>query len=156
MYFGFSNVPATFQSMINNILGDLICIRLVMVYLDDILIFGTCLKKHRWLVKEVLKRLQFNDLYAKAEKYFFEQSSIKYLGVIILKNKVQIDEEKCHDLAKWLSHYLFFFFFSFLFLLDLQLQDGAQESIMWLCHNVTMVWRMVTDGHSHSHSVSHD
>ena len=117
MYFGFSNVPATFQSMINNILGDLICIRLVMVYLNDILIFGTCLKKHRWLVKEVLKRLQFNDLYAKAEKYFFEQSSIKYLGVIILKNKVQIDEEKCHDLAKWLSHYLYFFsflFFSFL------------------------------------------
>jgi len=47
MYFGFSNAPATFQSMINDILGDLIHIRLVMVYLDDILIFGTCLKEHR-------------------------------------------------------------------------------------------------------------
>ena len=47
MYFGFSNVLATFQSMMNNILGDLIRIRLVMVYLDDILIFGTCLKEHR-------------------------------------------------------------------------------------------------------------
>jgi len=47
MYFGFSNVPVTFQSMMNNILGDLICIRLVMVYLDNILIFGTCLKEHR-------------------------------------------------------------------------------------------------------------
>ena len=35
-----------------------------MVYLDDILIFGTCLKEHRQLVKEVLKRLQGNDLYA--------------------------------------------------------------------------------------------
>jgi len=63
------------------------------------------------LVKEVLKRLQFNDLYAKAEKYFFEQSSIKYLGVIILKNKVQMDEEKCYDLANWLSHYLYLFSF---------------------------------------------
>ena len=78
----------------NDILGDLICIRLVMVYLDkivyldDILIFGTCLKEHRQLVKEVLKRLQFNNLYAKAEKCFFEQSSIKYLGVIISENKV--------------------------------------------------------------------
>jgi len=47
MYFGFSNVPATFQSMMNYILGDLIHIRLVMVYLDNILIFETCLKKHR-------------------------------------------------------------------------------------------------------------
>ena len=36
MYFGFSNTLATFQSMINDILGDLIHIRLVMVYLDDI------------------------------------------------------------------------------------------------------------------------
>jgi len=78
MYFGFSNAPATFQSMMNDILGDLIRIRLLMVYLYDTLIFGTCLKEHRRLVKEVLKRLQFNDLYAKAEKCFFEQSSIKY------------------------------------------------------------------------------
>ena len=94
MYFGFSNVLATFQSMMNDILGDLIYIWLVMVYLDDILIFGTCLKEHRQLVKEVLKRLQFNDLYAKVEKCFFEQSNIKYLGIIISENKVQIDEKK--------------------------------------------------------------
>jgi len=86
MYFGFSNALATFQSMMNNILRDLICIRLVMVYLDDILIFRTCLKEHRQLIKEVLKRFQFDDLYTKAEKYFFEQSSIKYLGIIILES----------------------------------------------------------------------
>jgi len=78
----------------NDILGDLIHIQLVIVYLDDILIFGTCLKEHRQLVKKVLKRLQFNDLYAKAEKCFFEQSSIKYLGIIISENQVQIDKEK--------------------------------------------------------------
>jgi len=100
MYFGFSNAPATFQSIINDILRDLICIRLVVVYLDDILIFGTCLKKNRQLVKEVLKRLQFNDLYAKAEKCFFEQSSIKYLGIIISENKVQMDEEKLSEVLE--------------------------------------------------------
>jgi len=101
MYFGFSNAPVTFQSMMNNILRDLICIKLVMVYLDDILIFGTCLKEHRQLVKEVLKRLQFNDLYAKAEKCFFEQSSIKYLGIIISENKVQMDKEKLSGVLEW-------------------------------------------------------
>jgi len=100
IYFGFSNTPVTFQSMMNNILGDLIHIQLVIVYLGDILIFGTCLKKHRWLVKKVLKRLQFNDLYTKAEKCFFEQSSIKYLGVIISENKVQIDGEKLSGALK--------------------------------------------------------
>jgi len=57
MYFGFSNALVTFQSIINHILEDLIYIRLVMVYLDNILIFGTCLKEHKQLVKEVLKRL---------------------------------------------------------------------------------------------------
>jgi len=87
--------------MMNNILGDLIHIQLVMVYLDDILIFGTCLKEHRQLVKEVLKRLQFNDLYAKVEKCFFEQSSIKYLSIIISENKVQMDEEKLSEVLEW-------------------------------------------------------
>ena len=101
MYFGFSNAPATFQSMMNNILGDLIRIQLVMVYLDDILIFGIYLKEHRRLVKEVLKRLQFNDLYAKVEKCFFEQSSIKYLSIIISENKVQMDEEKLSEVLEW-------------------------------------------------------
>jgi len=101
MYFGFSNIPATFQSMMNNILRNLIRIRLVIVYLDKILIFGTCLKEHRQLVKEVLKRLQFNNLYAKAEKCFFEQSSIKYLGIIILENKVQMDKEKLSGVLEW-------------------------------------------------------
>ena len=72
------------------------------MYLDNILIFGTCLKEHRQLVKEVLKRLQFNNLYTKAEKYFFEQSSIKYLSIIILENKVQMDEKKISGVLEWL------------------------------------------------------
>jgi len=84
----------------NDILEDLIHIQLVIVYLNNILIFGICLKEHRQLIKEMLKRLQFNDLYAKVEKCFFEQSSIKYLGVIISENKVQIDEEKLSGVSE--------------------------------------------------------
>jgi len=49
----------------------------------------------------VLKRLQFNDLYTKAEKCFFEQSSIKYLSVIISENKVQMDKEKLSGVLEW-------------------------------------------------------
>ena len=32
---------------------------------------------------------------------FFEKSSIKYLGVIISENKVQIDEEKLSGVSEW-------------------------------------------------------
>jgi len=101
MYYGFSNALATFPSIINNILGDLLHIWLVMVYLDNILIFGTCVKEYRRLVKKVLKRLQDNDLYTKTEKCFFKQSSIKYLGIIISENKVQMDQEKLLGALEW-------------------------------------------------------
>jgi hypothetical protein len=39
MYFGFSNAPATFQAMMNEIMKDLIQEGSVMVYLNDILIY---------------------------------------------------------------------------------------------------------------------
>jgi len=59
-------------------------------------------------------------------------------------------------LGKTAKSLFIFLFFSFPFFSYLQLQDGAWESITWLCHNVTMVWRMVTNGRvtGHSHSVS--
>jgi len=44
---------------------------------------------------------------------------------------------KCHDLAKWLSYYLYFF--SFLFLLDLLHKEGVQESITYHRTDVTQI-----------------
>ncbi|KAJ3541602.1 hypothetical protein NM688_g6061 [Phlebia brevispora] len=72
-----------------------------MVYLDDILIFGNDKKGHRKLVKEVLKRLRDNDLYAKAEKCFFEKDSIDYLGMIISKGHVEMDKKKVAGVLEW-------------------------------------------------------
>ena len=101
MYFGFSNAPATFQAMMNDIMGDLIRAGKVMVYLDDILVFGNDKKEHRKIVKEVLKRLRENDLFAKAEKCFFEQDKIEYLGMIISKGHVAMDEKKVSGVLEW-------------------------------------------------------
>lgn len=101
MYFGLSNAPATFQAMMNGILGDLIRKGQVMVYLDDILIFGNDRKEHREIVKEVLQRLRDNDLYAKAEKCFFEKDSIEYLGMIISKGHISMDPKKLAGVLEW-------------------------------------------------------
>ena len=47
MFFGLTNSPATFQTMMNEIFIDVISEGIVVVYLDDILIFTKTLEEHR-------------------------------------------------------------------------------------------------------------
>ena len=47
MFFGLTNSPATFQTMMNDIFRDLIADGVVCVYLDDILIFTRTKEEHR-------------------------------------------------------------------------------------------------------------
>jgi len=66
--FGLGNSLATFQTMMNAILRDLIDKGVVVVYIDDILIFTETKEGHNEIVEEVLKRLEENDLFLKPEK----------------------------------------------------------------------------------------
>jgi hypothetical protein len=47
MFFSLTNSPATFQTMMNNIFEELISKGVVVVYLDDILIFTETIDEHR-------------------------------------------------------------------------------------------------------------
>src|SRR6267154_2864926 len=58
MFFGLTNSPATFQTMINDIFQDLISEGVVCVYSDDILIFTETMEEHDWVTGLVLERLQ--------------------------------------------------------------------------------------------------
>jgi hypothetical protein len=91
MFFRLTNSPATFQTMMNDILRDLINEGKVIVYLDDILIFTEDLEEHQRLVRRVLQVLQENRLYLKLEKCDFEKTEIEYLGVIISYNSMKMD-----------------------------------------------------------------
>jgi hypothetical protein len=57
MYFGLTNSPATFQTMMNDIFQDLILSGDVMVYLNDILVAHSDLTCHCKVVREVLQQL---------------------------------------------------------------------------------------------------
>jgi Reverse transcriptase (RNA-dependent DNA polymerase) len=46
MFFGLTNSPATFQTMMNDIFQDLISEGVVCVYLDNILIFMETMEEH--------------------------------------------------------------------------------------------------------------
>jgi hypothetical protein len=85
MYFGLTNSPATFQTMMNKISKDLITQGVISIYLDDILIFTSTLRPISHMVMEQLCK---HKLYLRHEKCEFEKTRIKYLGVIISHNKV--------------------------------------------------------------------
>ena len=68
MFFGLTNSPVTFQMMINDILRNLIDTGDIVVFMDDVLVGTENEKKHNKIVKEVLKRIEENDLYIKPEK----------------------------------------------------------------------------------------
>jgi hypothetical protein len=90
MYFGLTDSPATFQTMMNEIFQDLIAEGIISVYLDDILIFTNSLEEHRRITCLVLDRMHEHKLYLRPEKCKFERTKIEYLGVIISHNKVEM------------------------------------------------------------------
>jgi hypothetical protein len=75
--------PATFQAMMDDIFMTMIDNRLVIIYMDDILIFAGTKEELEWITKLVLEKLQEHDLFLKAKKCEFCQMRIEYLGMII-------------------------------------------------------------------------
>jgi len=71
-----SNSPAIFQAMINDIFWDLIVESIMIMYLNNILIFIWTLKDYYKVVCRVLKVLAEHKLSLHSEKY-------KYLYLVI-------------------------------------------------------------------------
>ena len=69
MFFGLTNLPATFQAIINELLRNLINIGKVESFIDNIMIGTKTEEGHNELVTEMLRRLEENNLYVKPEKY---------------------------------------------------------------------------------------
>jgi len=101
MFFGLTNSPATFQTMMNDIFTEMISEGVVVVYLDNILIFTKDLDEHQWITHRVLGRLVEHQLYLRPEKCEFEKTRIEYLGLIISENRVEMDLVKVVGVADW-------------------------------------------------------
>ena len=101
MFFGLTNSPATFQTMMNKIFIDMISEGIVVVYLDDILIFTKTLEEHWEVTRRVLGRLAEHELFLRPEKCEFEKTRIEYLGLIISENHVEMDPVKVAGVAEW-------------------------------------------------------
>ncbi|KAB5587616.1 Retrotransposable element Tf2 [Ceratobasidium theobromae] len=100
MPFGLTNAPAVFQRLMNDIFRDLLDIY-VIVYLDDILIFSNSKEEHLLHVKEVLHRLEANQLFCNPDKCFFLRDRIGYIGLTITPEGISMEQEKVKPIKEW-------------------------------------------------------
>jgi len=101
MFFGMTNSPATFQTMMNNVFRTVIAEGIVIVYLDNILIFTKTKEEYERAVRRVLEILTEHKLFLHPEKCEFHQKQIEYLGLVISENKVAMDPVKVAGVHEW-------------------------------------------------------
>jgi len=87
--------------MMNNIFRTLIAKGIVVVYLDDILIFMRTEEEHERAVWRVLEVLVEHKLFLHLEKCEFHQKEIEYLRLVISENKVAMDPVKVARVYDW-------------------------------------------------------
>ncbi|CCO36162.1 Retrotransposable element Tf2 155 kDa protein type 1 [Rhizoctonia solani AG-1 IB] len=100
MPFGLSGAPGAFQAVMNEVFQDLLDVT-VIIYLDDILIFSQNPSEHEGHVKEVLRRLQEMQLFCKGSKCKFHQTTVEYLGIIVLDKGFSLDKLKIQAVQEW-------------------------------------------------------
>ena len=101
MFFGMTNLPATFQVIMNEILRDLVNESKVAVFVDDILVGTKTEKEHNEIIEEILRRLEENNLYVKLEKCIWKVRKIGFLGVVIGPNRIEMEKKKVDGVLSW-------------------------------------------------------
>ena len=89
--------------MINRILRDLINKGKVVAFVDDMLVETETKERYDEIVKEILKRLEENDLYIKPEKCIQKMRRIGFLEIIIEPNRIEMEKEKVDRVLSWLE-----------------------------------------------------
>ena len=101
MPFGLTNAPGSFQGYVNKILAEKLNI-FVIVYLDDILIYTEDPgKAHVEAVRWVLGVLRKYGLYANLKKCRFHKDEVRFLGFVVSRDGIRMEEERIDAVKKW-------------------------------------------------------
>ena len=101
MFFGLTNLPATFQAMMNKLLRDLINIGKVAAFIDNVIIGMETEEGHDEIMAEVIRRLEENDLYVKPEKCRWKVKEVGFLGVVIGLEGIKMEKKKVKRVLEW-------------------------------------------------------
>jgi hypothetical protein len=100
MPFHLTNTPATFQNFINDVL-TLYLDRFCTAYLDDTLIYSDTFEEYQEYVNLVLEAFEKATFHLKPEKCGFHHQEVKYLGLIISTEGINMDSEKITAVQNW-------------------------------------------------------
>ena len=92
MPFGLKNAPAEFQRTMENILGEYHD-KIVIPYLDDLIVFSKSFEEHLEHLKLVLRRLREHGVKLKGRKCNFFKRKVKFLGTILSEHGYQMDPD---------------------------------------------------------------
>ena len=100
MLFGLCNAPETFQRYINEPLREYLNV-FCTVYLDNMLIYSNNKANHADHVLQVLKRLHKRALQIDIDKCEFNTTRVKYLGMVVTTEGMEMDTKKVEAIQKW-------------------------------------------------------
>ena len=100
MPFGLTNTPATFQGLMECVLPGLSPAQ-CLLYLDDIIVYGTSFEDHLEHLENVLTKLGEAALKLKPTKCHFAQRQVKYLGYLISEDGVAVDSSKVEAVTSY-------------------------------------------------------
>ena len=91
--FGLSNAVPTFQRLMATVLQGLLGTK-CLVYLDDVLVFGSSLKEHSANLQDVFEAIRKAGLKLNPKKCVFAKTKVKFLGYELSGEGLAPDSEK--------------------------------------------------------------
>jgi hypothetical protein len=106
MLFGLTNAPTYFMYLMNKVFMEYLD-KIMVVFIDDILIFSKNEEEHDEHLHMVLQNLRENQLYAKLNKCEFWLKEVSFLGNIISEGGISINPSKVNDVLSWNTPQMF-------------------------------------------------
>ena len=100
MAFGLCNSPATYSRVMNLCLRGLSW-KIVLAFLDDVLVLGKSFHDHLVNLAEVLTRFRNHGLRLKSKKCIFFQKSVEFLGRVVSENSISMSDVDIKTVRDW-------------------------------------------------------
>ncbi|KAI3682071.1 hypothetical protein L2E82_50219 [Cichorium intybus] len=100
MPFGLTNAPAAFMDLMNRVCSPMLD-HSVIVFIDDILVYSKTKEEHEQHLREVLETLAREKLYAKLSKCEFWLEEVQFLGHVVNKEGIKVDQAKVKTIKQW-------------------------------------------------------